>query len=147
MNRNTVEFLSALLSAQRRRRRTRRGRRALGCLTQAVLVIRWFLDGTRIAQPARDNGIGGSTTYRYLHEGIDALTARAPDLHTALQQATDAGLTHVNEELVAEPLPLRGALDDARDVDERHHGGDQLLGSEDLVGQRNDTDVRQADDQ
>jgi hypothetical protein len=31
---------------------TRRGRRALGGYRQAVLVIRWFLDGTRLAQAA-----------------------------------------------------------------------------------------------
>jgi hypothetical protein len=41
-----------------------------GCYRQAVLVIRWYLDGTRLAQLAADNRIGGSTAYRYLHEGI-----------------------------------------------------------------------------
>ena len=32
-------------------------------------MIRWYLDGTRLAQLAADNRIGGSTAYRYLHEG------------------------------------------------------------------------------
>jgi len=32
----------------------------------------------------RDNAIGGSTGYEYLHEGIDVLAARAPGLHGAL---------------------------------------------------------------
>jgi hypothetical protein len=41
-----------------------------GCYRQAVLVIRWHLDGTGLAQLAADNRIGGSTAYRYLHEGI-----------------------------------------------------------------------------
>lgn len=128
MNRNTVEFLSALLSAQRRRRRTRRGRRALGCFTQAVLVIRWLLDGTRVAQLARDNGIGGSTSSRYLHEGIDALTAHAPDLHTALQQAKDAGLTHVNLDGVVIPtdrssVPGPNGHDLWWSGKHKHHGG------------------------
>jgi hypothetical protein len=41
--------MSGLLAAERRRRRTRRRRRALGCYRKAVLVLRWFCDGTRLA--------------------------------------------------------------------------------------------------
>jgi hypothetical protein len=48
-----------------------------------VLVVRWFIDGTRVAQLAADNAIGGSTAYRYLHEGIDTLAERRPGLHGA----------------------------------------------------------------
>ncbi len=40
----TVQFVSGLLAAERRRRGTR-GRRALDCYRQAVLVLRWILDG------------------------------------------------------------------------------------------------------
>src|SRR3954453_5292340 len=69
----TVLFVSALLAAERRRRGTRARRRALGCYRQAVLVLRWFCDGTRLAQLAADNRIGSSTAYRCLHEGIDVL--------------------------------------------------------------------------
>lgn len=54
----TVLYLSNLLHAERRRRGTRKNRRALGCFKQAVLVIRWFLDGTRVTQLATDNSIG-----------------------------------------------------------------------------------------
>ncbi len=36
-----------------------------------MLILRWFLDGTRLAQLAADNDIGRSTAYRYLHKGID----------------------------------------------------------------------------
>jgi hypothetical protein len=57
----TVPFVSRLLPAEQRRRRTRRRRRALGCYRQAVLMLRWFLDGTRLAQLAADNRIGRST--------------------------------------------------------------------------------------
>src|SRR3954471_24258496 len=91
----TVLFVSALLAAERRGRGTRRGRRALGCYRQAVLVLRWFLDGTRLAQRAADNRIGRSTAYRYLHEGIDALAATAPGLRGALLAARAAGHSHV----------------------------------------------------
>jgi hypothetical protein len=87
----TVQFVSALLAADRRRRRTRPGRRAVGCYRQAVLVLRWFLDGTRLAQLAADNRIGSSTSYRYLHEAIDALAAAAP----GLLAARAAGRSHV----------------------------------------------------
>ena len=74
----TVLYLASLLNAERTRRGTRRERRALGCFKQAVLVLRWFLDNTRMTQLAADNTIGSSTAYRYLHEGIDVLAARQP---------------------------------------------------------------------
>jgi DDE superfamily endonuclease len=91
----SVLFVSALLAAERRRRRTRPKRRALGCYRQAVLVLRWFLDGARLAQLAADNDIGASTAYRYLHEGIDVLADRAPGLRGALLAARAAGHSHV----------------------------------------------------
>ena len=74
----TVDFLAGLLAAERARRGTRADTRALSARDQAVLVLRWFLDGTRMKQLARDNGIGKSADYDYLHEGIDVLAARAP---------------------------------------------------------------------
>jgi hypothetical protein len=91
----TVQFASALLAADRRRRRTRPKRRALGRYRQALLILRWFLDGTRLAQLAADNEIGRSTAYRYLHEGIDILAAAAPGLRGALLAARAAGHPHV----------------------------------------------------
>jgi hypothetical protein len=92
---DTVQFVSGLLAADRRRRRTRPKRRALGCYRQAVLILRWFLDGTRLAQLTADNDIGRSTAYRYLHEGIDVLADRAPGLRGALLAARAAGHSHV----------------------------------------------------
>src|ERR671939_467659 len=62
---------------------------------QAVLVLRWFLDGARLAQLAADHRIGSSTAYRYLHEAIDALAAAAPGLRGALLAARAAGHSHV----------------------------------------------------
>ena len=49
---HTVLFVSGLLHAERRRLGTRAGTRSLGCYRQAVLVLRWLLDGTRITQLA-----------------------------------------------------------------------------------------------
>jgi len=91
----TVLFVSRRLAAERRRRGTRGRRRALGCYRQAVLLLRWFADGTRLAQLAVDNRIGRSTAYRYLHEGIDVLAAAAPGLRGALLAARAAGHPHV----------------------------------------------------
>jgi hypothetical protein len=93
---DTVYFLARLLLLRRIELGTRRGRRALGCYRQAVLVIRWFLDGTRVAQLAVDNGIGKSTAYDYLHEGINALAGCAPGLSEAMTAAKATGCGHLN---------------------------------------------------
>lgn len=85
---HTAVRLARLLAGERRARGTRTGRRALGPWRQAVLVLRWFLDGTRIAQLAVDNTISSSTVYRYLHEAID--------VHGALLAARLAGHSHVH---------------------------------------------------
>ncbi|WP_193394036.1 HARBI1 family protein [Pseudonocardia sp. HH130629-09] len=92
----TASLLSRLLAEERLRRGTRRGRRALDCDRHAVLVLRWFLDATRVAQLAADNRLSLSSTYRYLHEGIDVLAAAAPGLPGALLAARTAGHTHVH---------------------------------------------------
>jgi hypothetical protein len=95
-SRETVYFLAGLLHRQRSELGTRRGTRTLGPFRQAVLVLRWFLDATRVAQLAADNAIALSTAYTRLHEGIDALARLAPDLHEALLAAKAAGATHLN---------------------------------------------------
>jgi hypothetical protein len=92
----TVWYLARLLKAERRRRGTRARSRVLGCLAQAVLILRWMLDGTRMTQLVRDNKISKSTGYDYLHEGIDVLAAQAPGLHGALLAAKQAGYSHVS---------------------------------------------------
>ncbi|MEV0133717.1 transposase family protein [Dactylosporangium sp. NPDC050688] len=91
----TVDFLAGLLTAERARRGTRQRTRSLPCHEQAVLVLRWFCDGIRMRQLARDNAISVSTGYDYLHEGIDVLAARSPGLHGALLAAKAAGYGHV----------------------------------------------------
>lgn len=92
----TVDFLADLLAGERARRGTRDGTRSLSTHEQAVLVLRWFLDGARMSQLARDNQISKSTGYDYLHEGINVLAARTPSLHGALLAAKAAGYGHVN---------------------------------------------------
>lgn len=92
----TVLFVSALLHRERQQRGTRTGTRVLTCFAQAVLIIRWFIDGTRVKQLAGDNAISKSTCYDYLHEGINLLAAQAPGLESALLAAKMAGYGHVN---------------------------------------------------
>ena len=94
--RETVYFLAKLIHEHCERLGTRRGTRSLGPFRHAVLVLRWFLDGTRMRQLATDNRVGKSTCYDRLHEAIDLLAALAPDLHQALLAAKAAGSTHLN---------------------------------------------------
>jgi hypothetical protein len=91
----TVLRVCALLHAEQLRRGTRQGRRALTCHQQAVLALRWLLDGTRMSQLARDNAISTSTGYDRLHEAITVLAAQAPHLHSALLAAKTAGYDYV----------------------------------------------------
>jgi hypothetical protein len=95
-SRETVYFLARLLHQRRVGPGTRRGTRVLGPFRQAVLVLRWFLDATRVQQLAQDNDISLSTAYARPHEGIDVLAALAPDVHQALLAAKAAGVTHLN---------------------------------------------------
>ena len=88
-------FVSQLLAAERRRRGTPKGSRALTCFWQAVLGLRWFRDRTSPDALARDHAISRATAYRYLDEVITVLADEAPDLHQALEQARQAGFSHV----------------------------------------------------
>ena len=93
--RELVQFTAKLLWAERRRRGTPRGSRALTCFWEAVLGVRWFRDRTAPEALARDHGISRATAYRYLDEVIAVLAEQAPDLHQALERAQDEGLAHV----------------------------------------------------
>jgi hypothetical protein len=112
---HTVTELTGLLDAERVRRGTRAETRSLTCHDQAVLILRWFLDGTRIQQLVIDNAISKTTAYDYLHEGIDVLAARVPGLYSALLAAKTAGYSHVSidgtlveTDRCATPGPTRG---------------------------------------
>ncbi|MBB4943780.1 hypothetical protein FHR32_008181 [Streptosporangium album] len=96
MPREVVLFLAGLLRAERVRRRTRAGTRALGEFKQAVLIIRWLVDGARIARLAADNAISHATCDRYVEEGVTVLKAPAPTLQEALTAAKAAGYTHLH---------------------------------------------------
>jgi len=93
--RELAQFTAKLLQAERRRRGTPRGSRALTCFWQAVLGLRWFRDRTAPDALARDHGISRATAYRYLDEVIAVLADEAPDLREALERARDEGFPHV----------------------------------------------------
>ena len=93
--RELAQFTAKLLAAERRRRGTPRGSRALTCFWQAVLGLRWFRDRTTPDALARDHGISRATAYRYRDEVITVLAQEAPELSQALDRAQEEGLPHV----------------------------------------------------
>ncbi len=126
---DSVLFLADLLAAERVRRGTRRDTRALSARTQAVLVLRWFLDDTRMSGLARDNGISSSTAYAYRDEGIAVLEALVPSLHGALLAARIAGYAYVivdgtliRTDRISTPGPTAG-VDLWWSGKHKHHGG------------------------
>jgi hypothetical protein len=86
----TVLYLSGLLQTEHGRRGTRAGRRARSTYRQAVLMLRWVLDGSRVRQLATDNAISASTTYDYLVKGFTVLAAQAPSLESSRSGAAFA---------------------------------------------------------
>jgi DDE superfamily endonuclease len=126
---DSVTFVSGLLDAERVRRGTREGSRSLTTRQQAVLVLRWLFDDTRMVALARDNGIGLSTAYAYRDEAIGVLAARKPSLHGALLAAKAAGHTHVildgtliPTDRISTPGPTPG-VDLWWSGKHHHHGG------------------------
>src|SRR3954468_7121009 len=91
----TAALLTELLIAERLRRGTGVGARAASARDQSVLVLRWFREDADMTVLVADTKISIAPGYRYLHEGIDALAAHAPDLHEVLEAGKANGWTHV----------------------------------------------------
>jgi hypothetical protein len=130
--RELAQFTARLLAAERRRRGTPGGSRALTCFWQAVLGLRWFRDRTAPDALARDHGISRATAYRYLEEVITVLADEAPDLREALERARAEGFPHVILDGTVIPADrcrqktrsVRGELIDAWYSGKAHaHGG------------------------
>lgn len=92
---STVARVSAWLQAHRRAHDVRPWQRAATCWTQAVLVLRWFKDDTAVHLLARDAGVSQATAYRYLHEAVDVIAERAPELTEVLAQGLEQGWAFV----------------------------------------------------
>jgi hypothetical protein len=105
------------------------GAPALATFKQAVLVLRWFLEDTRMSALARDNAIAVSAAYEYRDEGIAVLAAPRPSLHGALLAAKAVGHSHVivdgtliHTDRISTPGPTRG-VDLWWSGKHHHHGG------------------------
>ncbi|WP_244666893.1 transposase family protein [Myceligenerans indicum] len=83
----TLEAVTRWLIAHRRRAGARPVQRAASARVQALLVLRWFKEATTLKVLAADAGISVATAYRYVHEAIDVLAARAPRLPQVLATA------------------------------------------------------------
>lgn len=84
----TLSTITRWLTDHRRRPGTRPAQRAATARAQALLVLRWFKDSTKLRILAKDAGIGIATAYRYLHEAIDVIADRAPTLADVLARAS-----------------------------------------------------------
>ena len=91
----TLATVSRWIQAHRRRHDIRPWQRAGTCRTQALLVLRWLKDGADLFLLARDSGISIATAYRYLHEALDVIAARLPNLPEVLEHGHEAGWEYV----------------------------------------------------
>ena len=76
----TLACVSGWIQAHRRRVDVRPWQRAATSWTQAMLALRWLVEDTDVDLLARDARVSQATAYRYLHEALDVIAARAPDL-------------------------------------------------------------------
>jgi len=125
---HTLAFVARILATHRKRTDHRPWQRAATVYVQAVMVLRWFRDGTDVAALARDAGISQATAYRYLHEGIDVIAAHAPDLHDVLAHGIESGWEHVSLDGTLIPATrCRQRSDTGHDLwysgKHRRHGG------------------------
>ena len=88
---DTVRQVSCWLLAHRKAHDLRPWQRAATPYVQAIMVLRWFKEGTDLRVLARDATVSIATAYRYVHEAIDVIAAHAPDLHDVLAQGVGHG--------------------------------------------------------
>lgn len=60
-----------------------------------MFALVWCRERREVALTGKGLGISQATAYRYLHEAIEVLAARAPDPHQALARGHDEGWSHV----------------------------------------------------
>lgn len=93
--RELVGHLAGLLRAERRRRGTRTGARALSCWYQALLGLVWYRKREEMSALGAGFGVSRATAYRYRDEVVKVLAEQAPDLHEALAEVAEQGWSHV----------------------------------------------------
>lgn len=92
----TLATVSGWLGAHRKKHDVRPWQRAATCWTQAIMVLRWLLEGTEVALIAKDARVSQATGYRYLHEAVAVIAERAPELDEVLAQGLAKGWAHVS---------------------------------------------------
>jgi len=55
------------------------------------VVLRWLKDGTDVRALARDSGVWQATAYRYLHEALEVIAQRSPDIADVLNRLRRRG--------------------------------------------------------
>lgn len=84
---STLTTVSGWIAAHRRAHDLRPAQRAATSHKQAMLVLRWLKDATRIRLLAHDTGVSIATAYRYLHEALAVIASHAPHLEDVIDQA------------------------------------------------------------
>jgi hypothetical protein len=93
--RDLVLFVSRLLARHRKEIGTRRGTRCLGCYQQALFGLAWYRDKPDIPRLGAGFGLSQATSYRYVAEVTEVVSAEAPGLEEALERAVAEGTPYV----------------------------------------------------
>ena len=93
LSRNTLDFAAGII----RRHRASIGSRwrKLNSGQQALLVLECLRKGETFAELAAGFGVGMATAWRHVTETVALLAARAPQLRTAIRDASRAGYAYV----------------------------------------------------
>ena len=86
-----VLFVSRLLARHRKEIGTRKNTRCLGCYRQALFGLAWYRDKTDIPRLGAGFGLSQATSYRYVAEVTEVVSAEAPGLVEALERAVAEG--------------------------------------------------------
>jgi len=89
LSRRTLSYPAGVLRRHRRAIASRR--RALSCARQVLPVLVHLRAGQPYAQVGAGFGVSTSTAWRYVHEAVEFLAARAPKLERALRAARTHG--------------------------------------------------------
>jgi DDE superfamily endonuclease/Helix-turn-helix of DDE superfamily endonuclease len=89
LSRATLDYLAGVV--RRHRKKIGSCWRRLNPERQALLVLVHLRNGESFAALGAGFGVGTATAWRYVHEAVALLAARAPKLDTALGAATRAG--------------------------------------------------------
>ncbi|VEG25794.1 transposase family protein [Actinomyces howellii] len=91
----TARTVSRWIAAHRRRHDVRPWQRAATSRTQAIMLLRWLIEAPAVTAIARDARVWPATAYRYLHEALDVVSSKAPDLPEVLRGLKDKGVPFV----------------------------------------------------